>query len=260
VSVSLVNGIAGCGDADLLSSDIEHHRDATANVRAAIKAIRGRSPVVLLDDVSDPPRGPVGALFVAAQYADTARIALLVRETSGFVCVAMTGDRLDRLRVPLLAPMAGRTALGFAVAVDLRSGLTTGISARDRAMTVRALADPSTRPEDLTRPGHVLPVCAADAGVLGQPGLAETTVDVCRAAGLQPVAALATVLDSIGEVAGVSELIAVAERLGIPLVRVSEVVTCFRATAVDRQRIRKGDSHDGCHLRHDGIRHGVGDS
>jgi 3,4-dihydroxy 2-butanone 4-phosphate synthase / GTP cyclohydrolase II len=233
MSVALVTEIVERGDADRPSVDAGQYRAGPVAVRDAIRAISRQRPVVLLDDISDPPRGPIGALFMAAQHVDTERMALLVRETSGFVCVAMRGDRLDKLRLPLLAPTAGRTALGFAVAVDLRSGLTTGISARDRAMTARALADPSTQPDDLARPGHVLPVCAADAGVLGQPGLAEATVDVCRAAGLAPVAALATVLDSVGEVADAAELAAVADRLGIPLVRVSEVVTYFSTTTID---------------------------
>jgi 3,4-dihydroxy-2-butanone 4-phosphate synthase len=233
MSTSVAMAIAGREDLDPSRPYADRRGHAYTTLRTAITAIKGRSPVVLVDDVSDPPLGPTGSLVLAAQHADTERMTLLVRETSGFVCVAMTGDRLDNLRVPPLAPNRGRTGIGFAVAVDLGRGLTTGISARDRAMTVRALADPSTQPDDLARPGHVLPVCIAEDGVVGQPGLAEAAVDLCRAAGLRPAAALATVLDAGGEVAGVRELVAVAERLGVPLVRLSVVVTWATAHRPD---------------------------
>jgi 3,4-dihydroxy-2-butanone 4-phosphate synthase len=202
---------------------------------AATAAIKHRSPVVLVDDVS--ARAATGALVVPAQYADTEGIALLVRETSGFICVAMTADRLDQLRLPDQVPSRTGNATGFAVAVDLRCGPTTGISARDRAMTVRALADPTTAPDDLTRPGHVVPVCVAEAGVLGRPGVAEAAVDLCEAAGLQPAAAFATVLDAAGEVACLPELADLANKYGFPLLRVSDVVAwraARRPTARDR--------------------------
>jgi 3,4-dihydroxy 2-butanone 4-phosphate synthase/GTP cyclohydrolase II len=189
---------------------------------AATTAIKHRGPVVLIDDMS--ARAATGALVVPAQYADTERIALLVRETSGFICVAMTADRLDQLRLPDQVPSHTRNATGFAVAVDLRCGPTTGISARDRAMTVRALADPTTEPDDLTRPGHVVPVCVAEAGVLDRPRVAEATVDLCEAAGMQPAAAFATVLDAAGEVAYLPELTVLGHRYGFPLLRVSDVV------------------------------------
>jgi 3,4-dihydroxy-2-butanone 4-phosphate synthase len=210
--------------APLLVAD--HRGDTDDTVRAAIAAIRDRHrPVVLLDDMSDPVTCPIGFLVVAARYAGTEQMAFLVRETSGFICVAMTPDRLDELRLPLLSPSASGRGKKFAVAVDLRHGLTTGISARDRAMTVRSLADPATQPDDLARPGHVMPLCAAEAGVLERPAAPEAAIDLCRAAGLQPVAALATALDSTGELAGLPDLTALADRNGLPLVRVSDVAT-----------------------------------
>lgn len=192
---------------------------------------------MLLDDLSDPEACTAGFLVVAGEHVDTARMALLVRETSGFVCVAMTGDRLDKLRLPLLAaPDPGGRSVAFAVAVDLRRGVTTGISARDRAATVCALADPATEPDDLARPGHVLPVRVADGGVLELPRPAEAAADLCRAAGLAPVAALATVLDVAGGVAGVAELSDLASRYGLLQVRISEVV----AWSLAQRPVRRG--------------------
>jgi 3,4-dihydroxy 2-butanone 4-phosphate synthase/GTP cyclohydrolase II len=200
---------------------------AHKTIRAAMAAIQTRSPAVLVDDVTTGL--PTGALLIAAQHADTERIALLVRETSGFICVATTADRLDRLQVPQQALGRRGPTTGFAVAVDLRYGLTTGISARDRAMTVRALADPMTQPDDLTRPGHVVPVCTAEAGVLEEPGVAEAAVDLCVAAGLHPAAAFATVLDSRGEVAVLSQLAVLAQHYTLPLLRVSDVAAWCNA-------------------------------
>jgi len=195
--------------------------------RAATAAMKRGSPVVLADDMSAQPT--MGVLAVAAQHADTHLTALLVRETSGFICVAMTADRLDRLQVPQQTPGRRGPITGFAVAVDLRCGLTTGISARDRAMTIRALADPMTQPDDLTRPGHVVPVCTAEAGVLEEPGVAEAAVDLCVAAGLHPAAAFATVLDSRGEVAGLAQLAVLAQHYTLPLLRVSDVAAWCNA-------------------------------
>jgi 3,4-dihydroxy 2-butanone 4-phosphate synthase / GTP cyclohydrolase II len=152
-------------------------------------------------------------------------MAFLVRESSGIVCVAMTGARLDELRVP---PMDGDAAdpggSAFAVSVDLRVGITTGISAADRALTVRALADPATGPTDIVRPGHLLPLRVRDGGVLDRARPAEAAVDLCRGAGLAPAAVLAAAVDGAGELADPAALAALAERHDLVLLAVSEVL------------------------------------
>lgn len=203
---------------------------------AAIAAIRARSPVLLLDDVSEPVTYATANLVIAAEHADTATMSLLVRETSGLVCVAMAGHRLDDLQLPPLAPSSRITqSPDFAVSVDLRDGITTGISAHDRAITVRALADTDMEAGDFTRPGHVMPVRIADGGVLQVPKPAEAAVELCKAAGLFPVAAFATVLDSSGDLATPADLEAIADRLGLPQVRVSEIIAWCRT----RQAVRR---------------------
>ncbi|MHA6627241.1 3,4-dihydroxy-2-butanone-4-phosphate synthase [Pseudonocardia sichuanensis] len=192
---------------------------------AAAELVAGR-PVLVLDDCVDVP---TGVLLVAAERVDARAMAFLVRESSGIVCVAMTGERLDALRVPPLAARdAGPATSAFGVAVDLKDGITTGISARDRALTARALADPATRPADLVRPGHVLPLRARDGGVLERARPAEAAVELCTSAGLAPAAALATAVDDAGEVAGPAALAALAERAALPVVRVSQVVAARR--------------------------------
>ncbi|WP_214402557.1 3,4-dihydroxy-2-butanone-4-phosphate synthase [Pseudonocardia lacus] len=194
-------------------------------VAAAHRALREGRPVLLVDDLRDGPAAGAGVVVTAAELTDTRTMAFLVRETSGIVCVAMTGSRLDQLAVP---PMGGDgtdpDASAFAVSVDLRAGTTTGISAADRALTVRALADPATGPADLLRPGHVLPLRVRDAGVLERARPAEAAVDLCRGAGLAPAAVLATAVDGAGELAGREQLLAMAERHGLALLAVSDVL------------------------------------
>jgi 3,4-dihydroxy 2-butanone 4-phosphate synthase/GTP cyclohydrolase II len=116
----------------------------------------------------------------------------------------------------------------LAVSVDLHSGITTGISARDRAATVQALADPATLPGDLVRPGHVLPLRAHPGGVLESPHPAEALLELCAAAGVRPAAAYAEIVDDGGDVPGPAELASFAAANGLALVRISEVVAWRR--------------------------------
>jgi 3,4-dihydroxy 2-butanone 4-phosphate synthase/GTP cyclohydrolase II len=204
------------------------HMDLAQPVPAAVHALCRGGPVVLVDDLTPEQEG---ALLVAAAEVDVPTMAFLVRESSGVVCVAMTGERLDELRLPpLVAHGAGERASAFAVSVDLRVGVTTGISARDRALTAQALADPATGPADLVRPGHVLPLRARGGGVLEQARSAEAAVDLCRLAGLPPAGVLAAVANSDGTIAALPDVTALAQRHDLPLVRVSELVAWRRRT------------------------------
>ncbi|WP_433298074.1 3,4-dihydroxy-2-butanone-4-phosphate synthase [Pseudonocardia sp. CA-142604] len=209
-------------------------------VEAATRSLAAGRPVLLIDDVAGSAAGGSGALVVAAEHTDTTLMSLLVRESTGIVCVAMTGARLDELRIPPIATAGSSRPDGaaFAVSVDLRCGVSTGISARDRAATVRALADPATAAGDLARPGHVLPLRARDGGVLERPRPAEAAVDLCLAAGLAPAAALATAVDADGGVAGCGNLGALAEQHGLAVVRVSDVV----AWRAERRPVHRGPS------------------
>lgn len=157
-----------------------------SGVPAALDALRRGEPVLLRDADGN------GEMLIAAGGVTPRTMAYLVRHTSGVACVAMQGERLDALEIP---PQAcdGPGRRGFAVSVDLRRDITTGISARDRAATARALADPATVPGDLVRPGHVLPVRVHAGGVLARPEPAEAGVDLCGLAGLAPAAVLAAV-------------------------------------------------------------------
>lgn len=157
-----------------------------ARVRRALAELSAGRPVVVQDDRSGDAQ-----LLVASEHATAELVAFLVRYSAGFLSVAMTEQDADRLDLPPMAPGRGTPGAAVpAVAVDAREGIGTGISARDRAHTIRLLASPATDGADLARPGHVVPLRVGSGGVLGHPGAAEAAVDLCRLAGLRPSAAL----------------------------------------------------------------------
>ena len=163
-----------------------------AAIEDAIDAI-GRGEIVVV--VDDEDRENEGDLIMAAEFATPEKIAFFLAHTSGLICVPMTGERLDDLELPLMVSTnteSQRTA--FTVTVDYRHGTTTGISAVDRAATIQALIDPGTKPSDLARPGHILPLRYRTGGVLKRAGHTEASVDLARAAGLFPAGVLCEVL------------------------------------------------------------------
>lgn len=155
-------------------------------IERALAHLAAGGIVVVADDEH---RENEGDLIMAADAATPEAIAFFVRHTSGVICAALSGDRCEALALPLMVPPATnadqfRTA--FTVTVDAAVGTTTGISAADRAATLRALADPSTRPAQLNRPGHIFPLRARPGGVLQRPGHTEAAVDLARLAGRFP--------------------------------------------------------------------------
>ncbi|HEX4541277.1 MAG TPA: bifunctional 3,4-dihydroxy-2-butanone-4-phosphate synthase/GTP cyclohydrolase II [Acidimicrobiales bacterium] len=165
-----------------------------ARIDDAIAAI-GRGDMVVA--VDDEDRENEGDLIMAAEAVTPEKIAFFLAHTSGLICVPMTGDRLDQLDLPLMVTSnteSQRTA--FTVTVDYRHGTTTGISAADRAATIKALIDPGTRPGDMARPGHILPLRYRPGGVLKRAGHTEAAVDLARAAHLYPAAVLCEVVNA----------------------------------------------------------------
>jgi 3,4-dihydroxy 2-butanone 4-phosphate synthase/GTP cyclohydrolase II len=170
---------------------------AVESTKRAIQAMRRGELVIVRPDAA-----PGGALVMAGEAATRTSMAFMIRHTSGLVCVAMKGDRLDHLAIPPMVSHSSaeeRPDVTFAVAVDAADGITTGISAADRAVTTRLLASPGTTASDLVRPGHVLPLRAHEAGVLKRRGFAEAAVDLALLAGLQPVGVLAEIMDDDGQ-------------------------------------------------------------
>ncbi|WP_181779187.1 bifunctional 3,4-dihydroxy-2-butanone-4-phosphate synthase/GTP cyclohydrolase II [Pseudonocardia pini] len=170
-----------------------------ARVEAALAALRRGAMVLVVDDED---RENEGDLIMAAEFATAEAMGFMIRHTSGLLCVAVTEDRAAELHLPLMVPRGDDPrGTAFTVSVDLKAGTTTGVSGHDRMLTVRALADPATRPEHLSRPGHVFPLIARPGGVQRRAGHTESTVDLCRLAGLEPVGVLGEVTNDDGTMA-----------------------------------------------------------
>ena len=201
--------------------------DVAAVERALAELAAGRAVVV----VDDEDRENEGDLIFAAEKATPELVSFMVRYTSGYVCVGLTEAECDRLDLP---PMhhtnsdSFRTA--FTVTVDAKAGVTTGISAADRARTIALLADPTAVPGDLVRPGHVLPLRARAGGVLRRPGHTEAAVDLARLAGLRPAGALCEIVNDDGTMARLPELRAFAAAHGLTLITIADLVAYRRRT------------------------------
>lgn len=192
------------------------------HIEAAIEAIQRGEFVVVVDDAD---RENEGDLIMAAEKVTPEAMAFMIRHTSGVICMPMTGERLDELRLPLMVAHnteVQRTA--FTVSVDAVHGTTTGISAADRAATVRALIDPATRPEDLARPGHIFPLRYREGGVLKRAGHTEAAVDLARLAGLAPAGVLAEVVNDDGSMQRLPELERFAAEHGLQLISIADLI------------------------------------
>ncbi|MGY1644288.1 GTP cyclohydrolase II [Geodermatophilus sp. SYSU D00703] len=188
----------------------------------ALTALTNGGMVLVVDDED---RENEGDLIMAAEYASTDAVAFFLEHTSGFLCVAIEEARADALGLGLMVPdntEAHRTA--FLVSVDHRHGTTSGISAGDRAATVRALADPALDPADLARPGHVMPLLARPGGVLERPGHTEAGVDLCRMAGLSGAALLCEIVTpDRRDMMRRDDLAQLATEHGIPMITIADL-------------------------------------
>ena len=194
-----------------------------APIEAAVRAIRRGEIVIVVDDAD---RENEGDLILAGEHATAERLAFFVKHTSGLICAAVTNQRADVLDLPLMVRHNTETqGTAFTVTVDARAGTTTGISAADRATTIRALVDQGTRPSDLSRPGHLHVLRARDGGVLKRPGHTEAAVDLARLAGLAPVGVLCEVVSEDGlAMAGREELERLAAAHGLLIVSIADLI------------------------------------
>ena len=175
--------------------------------------------------VDDEDRENEGDLIMAAEKVTSDAVNFMTRHARGLICVPLTDERADALKLPLMVgDNTGLHETNFTVSVDLRYGTTTGISAADRAATIRALVDPTTQPEDLGRPGHVFPLRAKAGGVLRRAGHTEAVVDLARMAGLQAAAVLCEIMDEDGSMARLPQLIALAGRLDLKIITIEDLV------------------------------------
>ena len=195
-------------------------------IERAVGEIAAGRPVVVLDDTD---RENEGDLVMAADAMTVEWMAFFVRHTSGVVCVPMTGDALDRLRLPLMTVQnEERMRTAYTVTVDARVGATTGISAADRTRTVRVLADPVSTADDVVRPGHVFPLRARDGGVLVRPGHTEAAVDLARLAGRQPAGVIAELVEDDGGMRRGARCRSFADEHGLLLVSIEDLAAYRR--------------------------------
>ena len=167
-----------------------------ASVAEAIDDIRSGKMVIVVDDED---RENEGDLTMAAELARPEDVAFIRKYASGVICVPMTTERLQELDLPqMVSRNEARLGTAFTVSVDAREGVTTGISAADRARTIKVLADPRTTTRDLVKPGHIFPLQARDGGVLVRAGQTEAAVDLCRLAGLSPVGVICEITNPDG--------------------------------------------------------------
>ena len=193
-----------------------------ATIEEAVEDIRAGRMLVVVDDED---RENEGDLLMAADKATPESVNFMAKHGRGLICMPMLGERLDELQVSMM--VSDNTApLGtaFTVSVDARRGVTTGTSAYDRAVTIRTVVDPSTRPEDLTRPGHIFPLRAMPGGVLRRAGHTEAAVDLARLAGCAPAGVICEVLDDDGGMARLPELMQLARTHGLKVITIKALI------------------------------------
>ena len=205
-------------------------RNHISAVESAISDIR-KGKLVIVRDSQD--RENEADLIMAAEKATAANINFMIRQGGGLICVAMTQDRAMKLGLPAMVRAdenAQSLECNFTVTVDARKGVTTGISAADRATTVRALANLKTQPDDLNRPGHIFPVRARQGGVLVRAGHTEASADLARLAGLKPVGVMCEILDRQGDPASPATVDRLAKRHSLKVINISELTEYRRYT------------------------------
>ena len=195
-------------------------------IEDALSELRRGRPVLVVDDADRENEGDV---VLPAQLASDAWVGWTVRHSSGVLCAPMPAELADRLALPpMVADNQDPRRTAYTVSVDARHGVTTGISAADRARTLRVLADPTTTPGDLVRPGHVFPLRARPGGVLERAGHTESAVDLCRLAGLAPVGLIAEVVQDDGSMMRLPHLLALGAEHGLVTVSIADLAAWRR--------------------------------
>jgi 3,4-dihydroxy 2-butanone 4-phosphate synthase / GTP cyclohydrolase II len=188
---------------------------------AIIEFQQGR-PVIVVDDAD---RENEGDLLFAAEMATSELMAFMIRHTSGVVCVAMTGEDLDKLKLPPMTLVnEDKKQTAYAVSVDAKDGITTGISASDRAITIKLLADPNTSSADLTRPGHVFPLRAVEGGVLTRAGHTEAAIDLAKLANLYPAGVIAELVKDDGEMMRAADCLEFAKKHNLKMISIADLI------------------------------------
>jgi 3,4-dihydroxy 2-butanone 4-phosphate synthase/GTP cyclohydrolase II len=214
---------------------VDDNRSVFASIPEAIAEIREGRIVIVVDDAD---RENEGDLIMAAEKVTPEAIAFIVRHSSGVICAPLEGERLDELHIPLMvATNTDHQRTAFTVSVDARSGITTGISAADRATTIRAMIDARTRPEDISRPGHIFPLRYREGGVLKRAGHTEAAVDLARLAGLYPAGVLCETVNDDGTMARLPDLVRFAGIHRLKIISIADLIQYRRKKEVLVSRV-----------------------
>ncbi|MGA8788611.1 MAG: 3,4-dihydroxy-2-butanone-4-phosphate synthase [Paenarthrobacter sp.] len=208
-------------------------------VEAAIEAMAAGRAVIVVDNED---RENEGDIIFAAQHATPTLMGWTIRYSSGVICVPLDGERADALVLPAMVEInEDAKGTAYTVSCDAAIGVSTGISATDRALTARILADPSSTPASITRPGHIFPLRAVNGGVRERPGHTEAAVDLCRLAGLAPVGVIAELVHDDGEMMRLDSLRDFAAEHGCPLISIEDLVSYVEAVESQAAHISQED-------------------
>ena len=197
-----------------------------ASIREAIEDIKAGKFIIIVDDED---RENEGDLAMAAEKVTPEAINFMAQHARGLICLPIIGKRLDELKIPLMvSENTSKFTTAFTVSVEAKHRTSTGISAADRAETVRAIIDPATKPEDLAQPGHTFPLRARDGGVLVRAGHTEAIVDFARLAGFYPAGVICEIMDEDGTMARLPQLEVMAEKFGLKIVSVADLIAYRR--------------------------------
>ena len=205
-----------------------------ARIEDAIEDIKKGRFVIIVDDEN---RENEGDLAIAAEKVGADSINFMAKEGRGLICMPMRGERLDQLAVPLMVQdNTSKNCTAFTVSIEAKLGVSTGISAEDRAKTVAAAIAPNAKPDDLARPGHIFPIRAREGGVLARAGHTEAIVDLAKVAGLQPAGVICEIMNDDGTMARLPELEKIAEQHGLHIIAIRDLIAyrCRHETLVTR--------------------------
>ncbi|MCL4455128.1 MAG: bifunctional 3,4-dihydroxy-2-butanone-4-phosphate synthase/GTP cyclohydrolase II [Deinococcus sp.] len=209
----------------------------------ALEQLKNGKMIILVDDED---RENEGDLVLAAEFATPAAINFIARHARGLICLALEGKRVDELQLPTMTAVnRSPRKTAFTVSIEAREGITTGISAADRAHTIRVAVDPTKGPSDLVSPGHIFPLRAMDGGVLVRAGHTEGSVDLCRIAGLRPAAVICEIMNEDGTMARMPDLRKFAEAFGLPIVTIKELIEyrMSRESLIEEIAVTRFPSH-----------------
>lgn len=205
-----------------MNSIIEEDK-AVKSVLSAIEAVKRGEMVIMVDDED---RENEGDLVFAAEHVDSEKVNFMAKEARGLICLTLDHKRVDSLGLPLMAGSGGPTekTTAFTVSIEAREGVTTGISAADRARTIQVAVDKNTRPEDLVVPGHIFPLRAKPGGVLERAGHTEGSVDLARLAGVNPSGVICEIMKDDGSMARLPDLRRFSDKFKIPIVSIADLI------------------------------------